>query len=496
MKKNVFILLLFGVLLSCSDDSILDKPTEDPTEPGPVQNIQIQFEASEKVLSENKAAQTISIMLNKPAARNGNVIIQVASTQSDAFSIYPEMEAGAIGLAIPAGSTSVSFAVTPDNNYLLDGSKKIIFTLLSVTEGFSIGTGNQLNATITDDEGPVQINFTNGEASIEENNTNGSTIPITLSQAAPASGFAEISFSSENAIYGEHFTTVPQAVNGKISIAISSGAEQVNLKIIPVNNESITGARKIDFTLSAFTDAFQKGDNYNLAITITDDDLAGVSKGYTISAGSWGYKRYFSYRPDGKISSIFWEQRTPGLSSGTYAYEYNASGTLVKMTETPYTHTQYVTENERIIKTEKYTDGVLKQYTLYGYDDAGNIGEAAIYYRQQTGELKLGLLFVYLYYTNGNLYKQLTYTPVEGTEEHALISTRTYEHYLANENPFPIELLPNVNSQPNLPASYRVEENGHDIQYSFTYEFDNEGRVIKRIASSTKGSEIAIYNYY
>lgn len=154
-------------------------------------------------------------------------------------------------------------------------------------------------------------------------------------------------------------------------------------------------------------------------------------------------------------------------------------------------------QDGKIVKSEKFNNGVLKKYTLYGYDDAGNVGEAAVHDRQPNGELKLSLLFVYLYRTDGNIYKQMTYVPIVGSEEYSLISTRSFDQYLDIANPFSMmEILPNVNSQPNLPGSYRVEENGHDILYQFTYEFDESGKPARRTASSSAGSEVAYYEYY
>jgi hypothetical protein len=47
-----------------------------------------------------------------------------------------------------------------------------------------------------------------------------------------------------------------------------------------------------------------------------------------------------------------------------------------------------------------------------------------------------------------------------------------------------VDILPDQKSQNNLPASYRIEENGHDITYQFTYEFDNAGKPLSRTATS------------
>lgn len=104
---------------------------------------------------------------------------------------------------------------------------------------------------------------------------------------------------------------------------------------------------------------------------------------------------------------------------------------------------------------------------------------------------------VYLHRQDGNIYKQLTYSPMEGSEEYNLLSTKTFEDYSNKANPFSmVEILPNQNTQPNLPLSYRVEENGFDIIYQFRYEFDATGKPTKRIATSSIGTEVVTYEYY
>jgi len=107
------------------------------------------------------------------------------------------------------------------------------------------------------------------------------------------------------------------------------------------------------------------------------------------------------------------------------------------------------------------------------------------------------LQFGYLYFTDGNLYKQLSYAPSVNGEEPVLLSTRTYEGYIDSANPFPmVEILPTVNTQAKLPSSFRVEENGVDLIYNLSYEFGNDGLVKKRTASSAQATEVAVYSYY
>ena len=107
------------------------------------------------------------------------------------------------------------------------------------------------------------------------------------------------------------------------------------------------------------------------------------------------------------------------------------------------------------------------------------------------------MLFGYLYFTDGNLYKQFSYAPSPNGEEPILLSTRTYEGYIDSANPFPmVEILPTVKTQSKLPSSFRVEEGGVDLAYNLSYEFGNDGLLKKRTARSAQATEVAVYIYY
>jgi hypothetical protein len=146
-----------------------------------------------------------------------------------------------------------------------------------------------------------------------------------------------------------------------------------------------------------------------------------------------------------------------------------------------------------VIRSETIENGIKKSYALYDYDQAGNIGGKATYYLQSDGSYKQSLTFIYLYFNDGNLYKQLTYTPSDGNEEYVLLSTRTYEGYLNVSNPFPVfEIVPTISAQIKLPSSYRMEENGVNLVYHFSYQVNENGLPISR----STNLETTIYAYY
>lgn len=491
--KSIFSLALFMVLISCEDEDIRVKP-QTPTSPGPAL---AQFAQQTLNISENDEPKEISIVLDKAATKDGIVTINLTAENMNSFITSPALVEGKIQLQVLSGQGSAKFSFTPVDNNVLNGSKSVDFTIAAVTEGFTIGTKKILSVTLTDNESPAEVSFLTTLGSTHENTVIASTVAIGFSHSSPGTGTIEISLESDKATYGIHYTTEPAASNGKIVLPVDTGVDKVEFKVIPMNDQLFNGDRDITYTITATEGSVGKGQTLTHVLKIKDDELSGMGKGYTVGAGSWGYKREYQYNENGKLSKILWERNTPGHLAGTYTYEYDASGNIVKMIENDFTKTLYTWESGRIVKEESFTDGLLKKYTLYGYDQAGNVGEAAVHYRQPDGELKLSLLMVYLHRQDGNIYKQLTYSPIEGSEEYNLLSTKTFEDYSSKANPFSmVEILPNQNTQPNLPLSYRVEENGFDILYQFRYEFDAAGKPTKRIATSSTGTEVVTYEYY
>ena len=351
-----------------------------------------------------------------------------------------------------------------------------------------------------DDQEPVTfsyVSFIPANATIKENYAEGYTLQLQLSELLTAEGNIVVESSSSKAVYGEHFMTEPAIKDGKLHLAIPAGTNLVSFKIIPIDNAIITGEHQIEFNISQTSSNIRKGTKLTESFKISDDELSNKPKGYEIAAGSWALKETREYDSLGRISKAYIESATPAKSTRTETYFYNSSGQLEKINLYPGTDQVFTWQNGRIIKSEEIRNGVVKSYIAYDYDDHGNISGTVNYYLQDDGQFAVGLLFGYLYFTDGNLYKQFSYAPSPNGEEPTLLSTRTYEGYIDSANPFPmVEILPTVKTQAKLPSSYRLEEGGVDLIYNLSYEFGDDGLLKKRTASSSQATEVAVYSYY
>jgi YD repeat-containing protein len=478
---------LFVTLCACDDETTLD---QNPAI--------VSFPTTELAIAENDGSRVITLPLSKTFKQQGEIVVDVSSV-TNGFELEPAAINGQLNLPVTLQQDVVTFSLTPKDNSVINdgGDETIIFKVSSVSEGLVIGENKSLRVIITDDEVPAAANFSAAGESIRENNNEGVPVVISLSHAAPGAGTVTIALESNDVIYGNDYTTVPEAVNGKISLSIENGADHVSFKVLPQNDNLFNGNRNISMKLESAEGAVSRGQASTHAFKITDDELATKAKGYTTGGGSWSYKKEYSYNLDGSVAQIRWQQATPGVISGVYTYHYDDSGKLIKSIDNPVQETRFTWEGDQITKSERVKNGALVEYTLFGYDDAGNVGEVTQYNKQDDGNFVMSMMFVYLYHNDGNVYKRLAYYPGEGEDNFTLISTQTYEDYLDVENPFTmLEILPNKKTQLTLPRTYRLEQNDVDLTYNLSYVFDAQGRPTSRTATSGTTREITNYQYF
>ncbi|HSF45494.1 MAG TPA: DUF5689 domain-containing protein, partial [Chitinophagaceae bacterium] len=81
-----------------------------------------------------------------------------------------------------------------------------------------------------------------------------------------------VSLASTNLEYGTHYVTEPAAVNGKVTLDISAGAENAFIKVIPVNNDSKDDVRELRFTIATEGTTLQPYGKKDSKLVFIDDD--------------------------------------------------------------------------------------------------------------------------------------------------------------------------------------------------------------------------------
>jgi len=498
MKKSIiqilFVLFLTGFLLSCHDH-------EDFVNPH-LEKVSVEFDSAQVVVLENEEQHLIRLSFNMPAIQSGLLTLSLSNVSQSRFTIEPALTNGQISLNVSKDQQSATIKIKPLNNSLLDGNQEFDLIITSASEDFIIGNKKSMTVKFVDDDLPAPVqesmaNFMTSDKRVSESETEGQSFEIQLSEPLQAVGSIELSVESAKAIYGTHYTTVPGSMDGKIVLNPAIGEDEVSFTVIPINNSIITGELEIKFTIVATTGSIVKGAEIIRDIVIVDDELTNKPKGYEVGGGQWALKKIFEYDEDGRVKYVHIEKSSPATSSRTETYYYDPAGRIQKINTYPQIDIVFTWVMGRITKSESIDKGVVKEYIEYDYDDNGNVSGTANYFRQQDGQFKLGFLNLYLYFLDNNLYKSQTYIPTEGSNEYTLISTRTYDGYLANDNPFPmVDILPTVKTQTHLPSAYTIEEHGVKLTYQFSYEFREDGRVSKRIARNGNLSETSLYLYY
>jgi hypothetical protein len=490
--KTIFRLVYLAALFfvgvafqSCEEADELSSPGAPVT---------VKFPTVNLGLSELAGATEITIPLSRPAATNGTITINAYWENENDFTSQPAVEDGKIILPVTAGQSQVKFVLTPADNSLYTGNRNLHFTIASVTDGFIIGTEKSLHVTIYENDQPNLVNFVATEVSVQEQYAEGMMVAIGFSLQAVDAGEVELELLNATGLYGTHFTTEPEAINGKITLPVTAGTSFLPVKFIPVDNVTLNGHKEFSVRIVGATGAVVKGDRLNLNITLVDDELAGKPKGYETGAGQWKVKRTYEYNESGQIARIHVEQNS---LNWTETYHYDENNLLKKITQWASDETIFKRDDQnRITRSEEFREGVMKKYSIYSYDQVGNIGEMAIFHRQPTGEFVMSSLFVYLYYSNSNsVYKRLTYYPL-GDDEYELITEETYEYFsqILPWNPFPmVNILPEVNAQPLFPSRYTLERDGNEYVYDLHYEFNAAGYPISR---RTGSGETTYYQYY
>lgn len=285
---------------------------------------------------------------------------------------------------------------------------------------------------------------------------------------------------------------IPDISNsGKIDISIVKGATSAKLIVEIVDNEKVNDQRVITINIEEVSEGFEIGLKKTLTLELIDDEMYGKLKSFSSTYGITSSNRSIEYDEFGRIHKVNWENRGIHVQSGTDTYSYE-NGQLSSIHFSDVLHEKFFWENGKIAKSERFQSGVKQSYFIYSYDGAGNIGEEATFSLQSDGSYLMSVVFVYLYFTDGNLNKILTYVPEE--EGFKWISTRTYDDYINKPNSNPYEVVPTISAQNKLPGFYKIETETSSVQNTYNYDFDEAGMLVKRSIIET--GEIAEYQHH
>lgn len=96
---------------------------------------------------------------------------------------------------------------------------------------------------------PSAVSFDQTSVVLAENG-GAQTVMVSLDVAAVSAVSVVIDLTSDNATYGDDYTTVPDGSSGSVSLEIAEGEENISFTVTPVDNEDIDSDKLITFTPS------------------------------------------------------------------------------------------------------------------------------------------------------------------------------------------------------------------------------------------------------
>jgi YD repeat-containing protein len=488
LRRGLSLIILALMYVSCDDDN------QESLDLLPI----VQFDDTVGTIKENDGEKSITLSFSKPFNRDAIIRVSVDRSNPAYFTTSPEMVDRSITLFVKKNDSNVTLKVKPVDNATINDNRIISFKISSQNE-FLLGEHKSYKLSIEDDEivsNESYVNFIPSHFTLTESETDWQEYQVQISHNLTAEGSLTIEAKSASGLYGSDYVTEPAFENNVLTLNASPGSSVLKFKVKPLNDNVIAGDLSISFAIKEVTGNLKKGTLLDDSLLITDDELAGFTKGYEVSGGNWSQKKFFEYNSKGKIAKVPVQSYTPNEHNTIHTYYYNDYEQVVRINTALGQDLLYHYADGRIIKEEKVDNGLIDRYTEYDYDEFGNVSGYQIVHLQPDGKFKVTDVVVLLYHTDGNLYKKMVYLPSSHREDPYLLSTETFDHYLNNENPFPIvQVLPYFNAQKQLPSSYRLETNGHDLRYSFSYQFTSDGKVEKRITTGPS-YETAIYHYY
>lgn len=333
---------------------------------------------------------------------------------------------------------------------------------------------------------PVTVEFGEDIIVLENNGLR----EIVLEFDNPSQGEGEISLSVQSAtLDGIDISDMDDS--GNIDLFVEKGAISTTITVEIIDNILADEERVYTIKIDKVSEAFEIGSKKVLSLKVIDDEMYGKLKSFSSTQGIVSNSRSIEYDEFGRIYKVNWENKSIHYQSGTDTYLYE-NGQLSAIHYNEMLYENYFWDNNKVVKSERFQNGVKQTYYTYSYDEAGNIGEKLTYTLQQDGSYKVAVVFNYSYNADGNIKKIITYVP-EG-DGFKWISTRTYGDYINKPNSYPYEVVSTVRAQNKLPGFLKVETETTNTQSTYTYEFDDKGHPAMRVTSET--GEIAEYQHY
>ncbi|MCU0405317.1 MAG: hypothetical protein MUE99_12305, partial [Chitinophagaceae bacterium] len=233
-------LLLGSIILtaiSCSK--------EDIVKPAPVDNNSIitkaQFYTEAIEIEEGFKSYDVDILLSPKPNKAGTITVILEDLESAVYQqdyiTIPGKEDGKIILSVQPGSEKVSFRIMSADDDLHNQPRSIKLTMEQSASAHIKPEGKISSLlTLLDNENYSKIGFVESRSWVYENEQSGKEVTLKIEPAAKGNGYIDIDINMNGVVYGQQFTTLPAAINGKVRVMVKQGQQTATFKVIPVND--------------------------------------------------------------------------------------------------------------------------------------------------------------------------------------------------------------------------------------------------------------------
>jgi hypothetical protein len=283
----------------CAEDE------EVPNEPAPhTPTTVVNFAVDNQTLAEGGDPLKVNLTFDKAAAANGSFSIRLSGNAlySQNFSTSPAATDGIITLPVEKGQTAAFITVTPVDDEDSVGNTTVTVTLENPTAGFKLGSKITSSVELVeDDPGPgngavATIEFGENFVHISESDVAGFDISMLLQGNVAHTEIVTIDIlPTEGFVYGTDYITDPIAVQNSMKVEINPGTEDIKFKVVPINDQLLSGSFELQFSIIHITDGLQKGAQDSFTMKIEEDDVIDPLEIYTIADSRHG-KSVFQFQ--------------------------------------------------------------------------------------------------------------------------------------------------------------------------------------------------------
>lgn len=292
--KSIIKFVILGILglsfLRCSEEEdVVNQPTPNTL------NTTVNFSLETHTLEEAGEPLKVNLTFDRPASVNGSFVIRLSgdAVYQQHYNTTPAASQSIITLSIEKGQSNAHFMLNPVNDEDSVGNQTIALALENPSNGFKLGNKVTSSVELLEDdaeepgngEEDATVEFAESFVHISETDIAGFEIDMLLQGTVAHTEFVNIDIVPTDGFeYGTDYVTDPVAVQNTFKLEINPGVENLKFRIIPVNDNELSGTFELKLSFANISDGIKAGSQTTMTIKVEEDDIIDPLEINTIAA--------------------------------------------------------------------------------------------------------------------------------------------------------------------------------------------------------------------